>query len=337
MKKGVLIINLGTPDSPEVSDVAKYLKEFLNDGRVIDVPKFQRTLLVNGLIIPRRKKNSAAIYKRVWTDKGSPLLLYGIGLVEKVQAELGEGYSVKLGMRYQSPSLESVLNEFKDENISSLVILPLYPQHASSSTGSTLEEVSRIMSKWEVFPDVNMISDFHNEDGYIQCIANRAKDFDLKSYDTIFFSYHGLPVRHIDKVHTQIGACDGKCEVEFNPANKYCYKAACFETTRLVAKKLGLTKEDYQVVFQSGLGKQEWIRPYAEETLVKEVKNGSKNNLFFSPAFAADCLETLDEIGVEFHEACKENGGEKVDLVPSLNDGDDWVQFLGEYIKRKSN
>ncbi len=333
MKKGILLVNLGTPDTPEVKDVGKYLKEFLNDGRVIDIPKFRRSLLVNGIIVPFRKKKSSEVYKRVWTNEGSPLFLFGKSLANKVQSILGEEYSVKLAMRYQSPSMDSVLAEFEKENISSLTVLPLYPQYASSTTGSTIQRLFEIVAKWEVIPSVKVINDFFDNDDYITCVADRAKNFDLKSYDKIFFSYHGLPERHLTKTHVQTGPCDKKCHSCFNKDQRYCYKAACYQTTRLVANKLGLKDEDYQVVFQSRLGKEVWIQPYAEDTLIETVKNGAKKILFFSPAFVADCLETLDEIGVEYDEVCKENGGEKVDLVPSLNDADDWAQAVAKMVK----
>ena len=333
MKKGVLLINLGTPDNPDVPAVGKYLKEFLNDGRVIDFPPIKRKLLVNGIIVPFRKKKSSEVYKRVWTDQGSPLFLYGKSLTEKVQNILGDKYSVKLAMRYQSPSMDSILQEFRTENVSDITVLPLYPQYASSTTGSTIQKLFEIVSKWEVIPQVKVINDFFDDQDYIKCVADRAKSFDLNSYDRIFFSYHGLPERHLTKTHQQTGPCDKKCHECYNPDQRHCYKAACYQTTRLIAERLGLTSDQYQVVFQSRLGKEVWIQPYAEDTLIEEVKKGAKNVLFFSPAFVADCLETLDEIGVEYDEVCKENGGEKVDLVPSLNDDDDWAQTVANLVK----
>jgi len=337
MKKGVLIMNLGTPDSPEPSDVGRYLKEFLGDGRVIDFPIVPRKLLVNGIIVPTRKRKSSAVYKRVWTEEGSPLLLYGQSLVKKVAARLGEDYSVKLAMRYQKPELSKAMAEFAAENVSELLLLPLYPQYSSSTTGSTIEAVFKEVSKWQVVPKINVINDFFDNDDYVTCVADRAKAFDLSSYDKIFFSYHGLPQRHLNKTHAQVGPCDMKCHEKYNPNQRFCYKAACYQTTRLIAEKLGMSKDRYQVVFQSRLGKEEWIQPYAEDTLIEAVKDGAKRILFFSPAFVADCLETLDEIGVEYEEVAHENGdgSEKVDLVPSLNDDDDWADTITNMIQKE--
>lgn len=337
MKKGVLIMNLGTPDSPEPSDVGRYLTEFLGDGRVIDYPVVPRKLLVNGIIVPFRKRKSSAVYKRVWTNAGSPLLLYGQSLVKKVQERLGDDYSVKLAMRYQKPELSKAMAEFASENVSELLLLPLYPQYASSTTGSTIEAVFKEIAQWQVIPTVKVINDFFDNDDYITCVADRAKQFDFSSYDKIYFSYHGIPKRHLDKAHAQVGPCDMKCHEFYNPDQKYCYKAACYQTTRLVAEKLGLSKDQYQVVFQSRLGKEEWIKPYAEDTLIEAVKEGAKRILFFSPAFVADCLETLDEIGVEYEEVAHENGdgSEKVDLVPSLNDDDDWADTVAKMVQKE--
>lgn len=334
MKKGVLLVNLGTPDSPEVSDVGKYLTEFLNDERVIDFPYLKRKLLVNGIIVPFRKKASAKSYQELWTKDGSPLLIYSEGLTQKVANLMGEDYSVKLAMRYQSPSINGVLSEFEKEGVSELIVLPLYPQYASSSTGSTIQKVLETVQKWENIPNVKSISSFFDHPKFIDCVVNRAKQFNLEEYDHVLFSYHGLPERHIKKSHDNGLPCDlKKCEVRFEPGMKYCYKAACYQTTRLLVEKLGLKEGRYSLAFQSRLGKDPWIQPYSDVVVEELAKKGCKKLLAFSAAFTADCLETIFEIGVEYQEIFEEHGGEKVTLVPSLNDGDDWAEAVVDIIK----
>jgi len=331
-KTGVLILNLGTPDSPKVSDVRRYLTEFLNDPRVIDLPWLGRKLLVNLIIVPFRSKKSSKIYKELWDEKGSPLLYHSQSVCKKLQHELGDDYQVELAMRYQNPSMDDVLERMRQANYKKIIILPLYPQYASSSTGSSLEKAMKIINKWWVIPELKVINQFYDNDGYINTILERTKAFNLDDYDHILFSYHGLPIRHVDKVYDNGPCADHNCENEITEENKHCYKATCYATTRLLVEKLGIPKEKYTVGFQSRLTKN-WIQPFSDEVIIERAKIGAKKILVFSPAFTADCLETTIEIGDEYQELFEEHGGEKIDLVPSLNDHPMWVDALKEMVK----
>lgn len=335
MKTGLLLINLGTPDAPTAGAVGRYLREFLGDGRVIDIPWFARKLLVNGIIVPIRRFRSAREYKKVWTDAGSPLLLYGQELHRKmIDRFKNEDVTVELAMRYQSPSMDEVLERMHKANYDRIVILPLYPQYASATTGSTIEKAFKIISKWYVIPEITAISQYWDDKGYIQSFVNRAKEFDLDSYDHFMFSFHGLPERHVDKVYEDRKCSNHKCETEINEENKFCYKATCYGTTRLLAAALNIPEEKYTVAFQSRLDSK-WIRPFADGIVEELAKEGKKRLLVFSPAFVADCLETTVEIGGEYLEIFQEHGGEQLDLVPSLNTGDDWVDALEALVRRR--
>jgi len=334
-KIGVLLINLGTPDSPSVKDVRKYLRQFLNDPRVIDINPIGRFFLVNGIIVPFRAPKSAKIYKELWTPEGSPLLIYGKKVKEKLQKALPENYTVELAMRYQNPSLKSVLDRMQKQNYSKIILLPMFPQYASSSTGSAIEEAMRIINKWWVIPELKIISQFFNDDLFIDAFVEKGNMYSPKEYDHVLFSYHGLPERQVDKVYTDGKPCkDHDCENEWNEHNEYCYKAACYETTRRIADKLGLDKAKYSVAFQSRLGRDPWIKPYSDFELVDLAKRGVKKLLVFSPAFVSDCLETTIEIGVEYDHIFKENGGEKLQLVESLNDSDKWIACLKRMVEK---
>ncbi len=308
-KTGLLLLQLGTPDSPSTRDVRRYLSEFLNDPRVIDIPWLPRKLLVNGIIVPFRAPKSAKIYKELWdiSDGISPLMTH----TENVKLELEKRFAkddvtIEMAMRYQNPSMDSVLERMQKANYDEIIILPLFPQYASASSGSAIEKAMNIIRKWWVIPDVKVISQFWDNKGYIDSIIERTKEFDLKSYDHILFSYHGLPERQVDKVYEDTDLCaDQPCETEINEKNKFCYKATCFATTRLLAEKLGLKEEDYTVCFQSRLDKK-WLEPFSDKVVEEWGKKGAKKLLAFSPAFVADCLETLIEIGDEYQEIFEE-------------------------------
>ena len=333
---GVLLVNLGTPDSPSVKDVRRYLFEFLNDPRVIDIPAIARFFLVNFIIVPFRAPKSAKIYKQLWTENGSPILIYGNSLKEKLQMELGDEFDVKLAMRYQNPGLESVLAEMEKQNYKKIIVLPLFPHYASASTGSVIEKVMELISKWWIIPELKFINQFYDDSGFINTIVERAKKYTLTDYDHILFSYHGLPVRQVDKVYGDGTLCsEHDCEKEINEENKFCYKATCYETTKLLAQKLNIPKEKYTVCFQSRLNKN-WLEPFTDEVIIKLAKKGSKKLLVFSPAFVADCLETTVEIGIEYQKLFEENGGEKIQLVESLNDHPMWVTALKEIILKEA-
>ncbi len=328
-KTAILLLNLGTPDSPHKTDVRRYLTQFLNDERVIDIPWLSRTLLVNGVIVPFRAGNSSKLYKAIWDETtGSPLLKHSIDLAKKLQLAVGSDYTVELAMRYQNPSMESVLERMKKEGYHKIIVFPLFPQYASSSTGSALQRFMEIVSKWWVIPELKIISQYYDNSDYIDCIVNRGKQHDVSAYDHVIFSYHGLPERQVDKVYNDGYLCkDHHCEEGLTDENYYCYKAACYQTTKDVAAKLSLPADKYTLSFQSRLD-DKWLKPFSDKVVEDLAKKGMKKLLVFSPAFTADCLETVYEIGTEYQEIFHQHGGEKIQLVESLNSGDDWVQTI---------
>lgn len=331
-KTGILLVNLGTPDSPAVPDVRKYLVEFLLDKRVIDIPALQRNLLVRGIIAPFRAPKSATLYKKIWTDKGSPLLVYSKQLKTKLQNKLSADYIVELAMRYQSPCIENGLNNLHNQNCSRLIIVPLFPQYASASNGSVIDKVMEITKNRLAIPDIHFTGSFHNHPLFIKAFAEIGKKHQPENYDHILFSFHGLPERQILKSVPQNNCLTETCCDSLHEKNQLCYRAQCFDTARLIAAQLNIPKEKYTICFQSRLGKTPWIKPYSDLVIDELAKKGVKKILAFSPAFVADCLETLYEIGVEYDEIFKSKGGEKITLVESLNDNDLFVDCLVEMI-----
>lgn len=332
LKTGVLLINLGTPDSPSTRDVRSYLSEFLNDPRVIDINAVGRAILVNGIIVPFRAPKSAKIYKELWQLWGgnSPLLTYGLQLKKDLQSkfDLADNVTVEFAMRYKNPSLPSVLEKMQKVGYDQLIILPLFPHYASSSSGSAIEKAMAIIQKWWVIPEIKIIPSFYNHPGYIQAFVERGQQFDLKNYSHFIFSYHGLPERQIDKVHPELTCASCNCDQQFNADQNYCYRNQCYETTRLIAEGLGISSDNYTVSFQSRLGKTPWLKPYSDQVVKDLAAAGHKKILAFSPAFVSDCLETSIEIGTEYQEIFAHAGGEKIDLVPSLNDSETWVMAV---------
>jgi len=329
--KGVLLVQLGTPDAPTTSGLRKYLTEFLMDPRVMDIPYVSRTLLVKGIIVPKRAPRSAAIYKTIWApDTGSPLMYYSELQRDMLQQELGDDYHVELAMRYQNPSIATALKKMEGMFLESIRVIPLFPQYASATTGSIIDKVMEIMRTWQYFPTVSFVSSYCDDDEMVETFVAHGRKYDLAAFDHVLFSYHGLPVRQLGKVDPSgtlkcpDAGCN-QCKVTKNP---FCYLSQCYATTRAIVAKLGLTEDRYTVCFQSRLGKTPWIQPYTSDTLHQLAKQGVKKLLVFSPAFVADCIETLDEIQVEYAKEFKDLGGEEVAMVESLNDDPKWISVL---------
>jgi|TARA_B110000305_G_scaffold108867_1_gene122535 ferrochelatase len=314
------------------------LSEFLNDPRVIDLPYLVRKILVNGIIVPFRAPKSAKIYKELFdlSNGESPLLTHTQSLTSLLQDRFKEtDVHVEFAMRYQNPSMDSVMERIRKENFDHIILLPLFPQYASASSGSAIEKGLNILRKWWVIPKVSVINEFWREEGYINSIIERSKAFNLSEFDHVLFSYHGLPNRHVDKVYEGSDLCsDQPCEIELNEKNKFCYKATAYATTRLIAEKLQLKESDYTVCFQSRLDKK-WLTPFSDKVVEDWAKKGAKKLLVFSPAFVADCLETTIEIGSEYQEIFEENGGETVSLVPSSNDHPEFINCLENLIQKQ--
>lgn len=329
MKTGILLVNLGTPDSSSTSDVRKYLREFLNDPRVIDIPFISRWLLVNLIIVPFRSPKSAKLYSEIWRKNGgSPLLYYSLKQQNALQQLLGNEFQVELAMRYQTPSIESVLNKFRKPHFKKIKIFPLFPQYASASTGSVIEKVISIISKWEVIPEIEFIGSFCNDEDFIESFVECGKKYNHAAYDHILFSFHGLPERQIKKADCSDYCLKDNCCSSLNEKNAFCYRAQCYSTARLIAERLNIPEEKYTICFQSRLGKDPWIKPYSDFVIADRAKAGDKKLLIFAPAFVSDCLETLYEIKVEYDALFKKNGGEKVELVESLNDSVRWIRAM---------
>lgn len=331
---GVLLVNLGTPDSPAVPDVRRYLREFLMDGRVIDIPFPQRWALVNLIIAPFRAPKSAKTYRELWTDRGSPLKFYGEDVQRLLQQKLGDDYVVRLAMRYQNPSLESVLNEFKTAGLGEIVVVPLFPQYASATTGSVYERVMELVSEWQTIPQIRFTNTFFDHPKFIQAFADAARrHLAERDYDFFLFSYHGVPERQIRKGDPTGQTCKlNSCCDTLRPDNRLCYRAQCFATTRALVAELGLKEGTYATAFQSRLGRDPWVQPYTEDMVKQLAKEGKQSVLAFSPAFVADCLETTIEVGEEYKELFEAAGGEHWQLVESLNDNPLWVELLVEMV-----
>lgn len=332
-KTGVLLINQGTPDSPAVADVRKYLREFLMDARVMDIPYLNRWLLVNLIIAPTRAPKSAKVYQELWTPQGSPLKVYGYEVAQQLQKSLGHKYVVKLGMRYQSPSIPDALDEFKQQGITKLVVIPLYPQYASATTGSALQQVAEVVGNWQVVPELHTVQNFLSHPKFLEAFAeNGRRQLAQEKYDHVVFTYHGLPERQLHKDDHVANCHAANCTQAYNSLNQHCYRAQCYETSRLLAEQLGIAPADYTVAFQSRLGNAPWIKPYTEDMVEQLAKRGVKKVLAFAPSFIADCLETTVEVGREYRELFEEHGGETWHLVESLNNSPLWIECLHDLV-----
>ena len=332
MKKALLLVNLGTPDKPTYLSVFKYLRQFLMDGRVININPFLRFILVNFIICPTRSFSSTKVYKEVWDkNTGSPLLHNTTKLAEKLVNKV-QDYDVYFAMRYQNPSIESVINKILETNPDEITVLPLFPHYAAATTGSVYQEISRVISKKWVVPNIRFINQFYDNEKFINAWVDKASKFDLNTFDKVIFSYHGIPNSHVDNVYPDSLCSDHNCESEVTNENKFCYKATTYETTKILASRLNLSPDKYQVTFQSRLTNK-WLTPFTDEVLESLPTNGNKNVLVFSPAFTADCLETIIEIGDEYKELFLEAGGEKLDYVESLNYSDLWADAIIDIIK----
>ena len=333
-KTAILLLNLGTPDSPKVKDVRKYLSEFLNDKRVIDIPWLLRKILVNMIIVPFRAPKSAKLYEKLWDEKGSPLLYHGLSLKEKLQEKMGDRYVVEFGMNYQNPSLRTVIDRLRKQHVSKIIVFPLFPQYASSSTGSALENLYTYIASLNDVPAILAISHYYQHPAYLEALASTVRKYDWQSYDHILMSFHGLPTRQVYRSHEGYTCEQMNCKELIKTENESCYQAACFETSRTLARKLGIPAEKYTTCFQSRLN-EKWLTPFSDKVVEEMAAAGKKKLLVISPAFTADCLETTVEIGIDYKESFLALGGEKLDLVASLNDNEEWVDAIQQILADK--
>jgi ferrochelatase len=338
-RTGVLLVNLGTPASATTSDVRRYLREFLSDPRVLDLPAVARWLLLRLVILPFRPRRSAAQYRKVWRPDGSPLLAHGIALANGVAKALGENFVVELGMRYGEPTIADALQRLAHSHLERIIVLPLFPQYASSSGGSALARVMDLAAaRWNVPPLVT-IGDFFDDPRFVDSFVDVARPvLDTFQPDHVLFSYHGLPERHVRKSESSPGHClsNAHCCDAIGPANRWCYRAQCFATTRQLAAALGLTPGRHSIAFQSRLGRDPWIRPYTDECLPELARAGVTRLAVMCPAFVADCLETLEEIELRAAEQWRALGGESFCLVPSLNASPVWVETVAAMLRERA-
>ncbi len=333
MKKGVLLVNLGSPKSTNPKDVKKYLGEFLMDERVIDVPLWARTLLVKGIILNTRPKKSAEAYSKIWWEEGSPLIVLSKRLQQKIGSKVD--VPVSLAMRYGTPSIKTGLEELNSQGVDEVLIIPLYPQFAMATTETILVLAEELRK--EFFPHMRFsdVPAFYNKPEYIEVLAKSIQEkLEGLDYEKVLFSYHGVPERHIRKSDVTKSHCkrDGSCCKTPSAAHQFCYRHQCYDTTRQVAEKLNLKEGTYSTSFQSRLGFDPWLQPYTDRTIERLGKEGVKKMAIVTPAFVSDCLETLEEIAMEGEEIFHEMGGKEFTTIPCLNDRDDWAHVVATWI-----
>jgi ferrochelatase len=333
---GVLVLQLGTPDSTEVRDVRRYLREFLSDPRVIDIPAPLRALLLNAVILPFRPRRSAEQYEKIWTDEGSPLLLNTELLAERLQDHLGDAYVVEVGMRYQSPPIATALTRLADSGCDRIVIAPMFPQYSSAAYGSAVAKALELVaSDWNV-PYTSTIPPFYDDPGFVSSVAEVAgpllDDFEP---DHVLFSYHGLPESQIRKSDSTGGWCleSDTCCDSIEAVNRFCYRAQSCATTRSVTAVMGLDVGTTSTSFQSRLAGQKWIEPYTDAVLEGLYRSGVRRLAVLTPSFVADCLETLEEIGIRLRAQWSSIGGEDLLLVPCVNATPGWVAALADMVR----
>lgn len=335
---GVLLSNIGTPDEPTPEAVGRYLREFLMDKYVLDMPFIQRWLLVNRIIVPRRKHYSAEHYQKIQTPEGSPLLMHTKRFATGLMSELAndnDDYAVEIGMRYGNPSIAAGMANLKKAGVGRIVAVPLYPQYTQSSFETAIVETKKQARKLGLTDKLKFVDPFYVDPGFIEACAQIVSEhLQAHSPDHVLFSYHGVPVRHIKQVDTA-GYCQNNdaCCAQISSANESCYRAQCHATSRAIASAIGLNTTQFTTCFQSQFGKDEWIGPSFEDLVVELPKRGIKTIAVACPSFVADCLETLEEIGIRGREEFQEAGGEDLTLIPCVNSHPLWVKAAANLIR----
>ncbi|MCA9514830.1 MAG: ferrochelatase [Myxococcales bacterium] len=335
--KGLLLVNLGTPDAPRAPEVRRYLAEFLSDPRVIDINPVARWLLLHAIILRVRPAKSAAAYQKVWTEAGSPLLVHSRALAAAVADRLGAGWHVELAMRYGKPDLASALDRFALAGVTQIVLLPLYPQYASSSTGSSVARVYELVQERAAVPAITTCGDFYDDPGFLDAVVAVTRPIlDAGAFDHVLMSFHGLPERHVKATDPTGAHClaSPSCCDRIVPANASCYRAQSFATARGLAERLGLPADRTSVAFQSRLGRTPWIRPFTDERVIELAQAGVKRLAVLCPSFVADCLETVEEIGLRARESFLAAGGEELVAIPCVNGTPAWVDAVVAMARR---
>jgi protoporphyrin/coproporphyrin ferrochelatase len=333
-KRGIVLMNLGSPDSTRVKDVRRYLNEFLMDERVIDMPYLSRLLLVKGIITPFRASKSAHAYSAVWTKDGSPLMAISKQLQQALQQQVTE--PVALAMRYGAPAPWTAYDELleKAPDLEEVVLVPLYPHYAMSSYETAVEYAKTIHVKRKYSFKLTIVPPFYNDAAYLHALAESMRPYLQQSYDHVLFSYHGLPERHIHKTDVTGQHClkvNNCCEVS-SEAHRYCYRHQCFHTTKTMASMLNIPAQKFSSSFQSRLGRDEWLKPYTVQRLVEFPAQGIKKLVVACPAFVSDCLETLEEMAMQGKETFLQAGGESFTLIPCMNVHPLWVKAIASLV-----
>jgi protoporphyrin/coproporphyrin ferrochelatase len=331
VKRGLLLLNLGTPDSPRAEDVGRYLKEFLMDAKVVDIPWLLRWFFVNVLIVPKRKHASAEAYEKIWTERGSPLLFHLQDLKKEVLKSAGVGLHVEMAMRYGKPSVNDALKSFEKSGVDEIIVFPLYPQFAESSTLSSQHHVRQIANRLGLRSKLRFVPAFYDAPDFISAFAQSIGPvLENEKPDHLLMSFHGLPERHIKRLDMTGQHCFQQvdCCEKMTPANQNCYRAQSFATARALAKELSVSREKYTVSFQSRLGRTPWIRPFTDEILRELAQKGVRKLAVICPSFVADCLETIEEIGIRGVDTFREAGGESLIYIPCLNSEPEWARAV---------
>ncbi len=337
-RRGVLLINLGTPNSTSTRDVRAYLRSLLSCDRVLDINPIARWLLLNLIVLPLRPSKSAKAYREIWLENGSPLLVYSQKLKSALVKKFSEdNICVELGMQCGNPSIKEAVDVLRKKECDRIIVLPMYPQYSSSTYGSAVEDLYKeVLHDWNM-PQLQIIPPFFSDSRFIDAWTKVSSPFLEKEPEHVLFSFHGLPMRHLKKSDTTGKWCKNnhKCCLEIQNENRHCYSAQCFHTAKLIAERFNLSPDKWSVSFQSRFGRDEWVKPDTEEHLARLAENGVKKVVVFCPAFVSDCLETLEEIGIRAAEHFREHGGEELELVSSLNDHPAWVDSLTSIIRQE--
>jgi ferrochelatase len=331
-RKGVLLVNLGSPDSPATGDVRRYLREFLMDGRVLDAPYPIRFGVVYGCILPFRPRKSAEAYRAVWRPEGSPLVVTSKNVRDALRRKVA--MPVELAMRYQNPSIESAVGALVEQGVDELLLIPMFPHYAMSSYETAVVRVREVAARLAPSVTLSVTPPYYEEPGYISALAASAEGYLAGDFDHLLFSFHGLPERHLRKADPTGCHCleAANCCETPSPAHATCYRAQCFRTAHLLAARAGLSQDRYTIAFQSRLGRDPWLRPYTDLELTRLAGVGFRKLLVICPAFVADCLETLEEIGMRGRETFMHAGGSQFTMIPCLNEHPAWLKFLEDLI-----
>lgn len=330
-RRGVLLVNLGSPDSAGAGDVRKYLRQFLMDGRVLDVPFLIRLGIVHLGILPTRPKQSAEAYQKIWTREGSPLLVTSLKVRDALQTRTD--LPIELGMRYQNPSIQQAIEKLRAQGVTDLFLIPLFPHYAMSSYETAVERVRYILARLAPDMSLSVMAPFYDRPDYISALVASAAEYLTREFDHLLFSFHGLPERHLRKSNpTNSCLIDDNCCAQPNSLHGRCYRAQCFKTAEAFVALAGLPNTKFSVAFQSRVGRQPWLKPYTDQVIARLAATGTKKLIVICPAFVADCLETLEEIGIRGRQTFRETGGEELTLIPCLNEHPLWIATLQNMI-----